>query len=100
MDEATAAHASHMKRVERNQFLANTFEFPSIMNEINRLMKEVAGDLEEMKKVWATAKETRDFIATSKDQLWSAVKPGACPRAAVYLVLGYPALMDGRARPP
>ena len=75
MDEAQSRHASHSKGVERNQFLANTFEFPAVMAEINKAMRAVLEDLDELRKVWVTAKETRDFLGASKELLWSSVKP-------------------------
>ena len=75
LDEANARHASHMKGVERNQFLANTFEFPAVMNEINKTMKAVEEDATELRKAWGIAKETREFLAEAKVMLWSAVKP-------------------------
>jgi len=75
MDDAAAAHSSHMKKVERMQFLSNTFEFPTIMTEINKMVKAVADDLEDMRRIWNIAKDTREFIAAAKQQLWSEVKP-------------------------
>jgi dynein heavy chain len=75
MDDAQKAQVSHLKLVDRNVFLANTFEFPTIMNEINKTMKSVQEDIDELRKTWATAKETREFLAASKDLMWNGIKP-------------------------
>lgn len=75
MDDAQKAQVAHLKLVDRNIFLANTFEFPTIMNEINKTMKSVQEDIDELRKTWATAKETREFLAASKELMWNGIKP-------------------------
>lgn len=73
--EHDTRYGTQMKRVERMQHLANTFEFPAAMAETNRIMKGIADDAEQMRVMWGIAREARDYFSTSREALWSAVKP-------------------------
>jgi len=45
------------------------------MAETHRMMKSVADDSEQMRVMWGLAKEAREWFQSSREQLWSAVKP-------------------------
>jgi dynein heavy chain len=75
LNEHEVRYAAHAKRVERMQYLAATFEFPQAMAETHRMMKSVADDSEQMRVMWGLAKEAREWFQSSREQLWSAVKP-------------------------
>jgi dynein heavy chain len=75
LNEHEARYAAHSKRVERMQHLAATFEFPQAMAETHRMMKSVADDTEQMRVMWGLAKEAREWFQSSREQLWSVVKP-------------------------
>lgn len=75
LENGATAHKAHNVHVERKLHLATTFEFPQAMAETLRAMKEVQTDMDEMRKLWALAKEAREFFAQARQQLWSAVKP-------------------------
>jgi dynein heavy chain, axonemal len=75
LNDHDKSYAAHTKKVERMQYLANTFEFPTAMNETNRMMKEVADDTVQMRAMWAIAKEARDYFQASRELLWSEVQP-------------------------
>lgn len=64
-------YALHQKRVERVKHLAQTFEFPQILNETQRMMKVIADETEELRRVWGIAQETREYFASCREQLWA-----------------------------
>jgi hypothetical protein len=84
--QALASHeerfAAHTRKVERVKFLADTFEFPQLMAETNKMMKGVADDTEELRRVWAVAKESREYFAQCRDALWAVLKPEDMEEAA------------------
>jgi dynein heavy chain len=68
-------HHQHVKKVERQQYLCDTFEFPSLMTETNRMMKQLNDDTEAMRQMWVVAKEAAAYFLSSRGMLWADVRP-------------------------
>lgn len=64
-------YALHQKRVERVKHLAQTFEFPQLLAETQKMMKVVADETEEMRRIWSIVKETREYFTGCREQLWA-----------------------------
>ena len=68
-------HVSQVKKVERVQFLATTFEFPHLLAATHKMMRDIIDETEELRRVWGIARETREYFASCREQLWANLKP-------------------------
>ena len=70
LSEGDARYAAQVKRVDRQQHMASTLDFPAAaLAETARLMRAVADDAEHMRALWELAREAREFGLGEEDDL-------------------------------
>ena len=71
-----------LKKVDKMQQMANTFEYPQMLAECHKMCKTAAEDIEEMKRLWGLAGEFDTFSKGSREILWSELSPDALEESA------------------